>query len=100
MKFLVAVTPSPTLPPLESARAGLAWLQERRDNGTFEAIYAYPQTGGFVIWQSESPEQLMEELMSYPLAPWVSYDVKPLVELDVGFGHLIAALERLDHPTE
>jgi hypothetical protein len=96
MKFLVTVTPSPTLPPAEAARSGLAWLQERRENGTFESIYAYPQTGGFIVYEAESFEWLMEDLMDYPLAPWVSYDVKPLVELDGAFGRLIGLLDKIE----
>lgn len=96
MKFLVTVTPSFTLPPAAQARAGLAWLQERQENGTFEAIYAYPQTGGFIIYEMDSPEALMDDLMSYPLQPWVAYDVKPLVELAPAFGKLITQLDRLE----
>jgi hypothetical protein len=94
MKYLVTVTPGPTPPSLEAVRAAQEWIQEKVDDGTFECVYAFPQGGGCSIGENDSAEQLMEQLMDYPLSPFVDYDVKPLVELDAAFERFIPFVEK------
>jgi hypothetical protein len=82
-------------PPLELVRASREWIQARIDDGTFEAVYAFPGGGGVSIGENDSHEQLMEQLMDYPLSPFVEYDVKPLVDLDAAFDRFIPFVEKV-----
>ncbi len=95
MKFLVTVTPGPMPPPIELVRASQEWIQAKLDDGTFECVYAFPQGGGCSIGENESHEQLMEQLMDYPLSPFVDYDVKALVDLDAAFDRFIPFIEKM-----
>lgn len=95
MKFLITVTPGPMPPPLELVRSSREWIQARIDDGTFEAVYAFPGGGGVSISENESHEQLMEELLDYPLSPFVEYDVKALVDRDAAFDRLIPFIEKV-----
>jgi hypothetical protein len=94
MKYLVTAKPGPMPPPIELVRQAQEWLQARVDDDTFEAIYAYPQGGGCSIGENESVEQLMEQLLDYPLSPFVEFDVQPLVELDAAFDRFIPFVEK------
>ena len=95
MKFLVTVTPGPMPPTPELVKAAREWIEEKRDDGTFEAVYAFPQGGGCSIGENDSHEQLMDMLMEYPLSPFVSYDVRPLVDADAAFDRFDAYAERM-----
>jgi hypothetical protein len=95
MKFLVTVKPGPMPPPIELVRSAQEWIQERVDDGTFECVYAFPGGGGCSIGEYDSHEQLMDQLMEYPLSPFVEYDVKALVDLDAAFDRFIAYVEKV-----
>jgi hypothetical protein len=95
MKFLVTTKPGPMPPPVELVRQAQDWIQERLDDGTFQAVYAFPQGGGMSIGENESHEELMEELMAYPLSPFVEYDVQPLVDVDAAFDRFIPFVEKM-----
>jgi hypothetical protein len=95
MKYLVMVKPGPMPPPLELVRSAQSWLEERRSDGTFDAVYAYPEGGGCSIGDYESHEDLMEQLMEYPLSPFVQFEVQPLVEMDAAFPRFVSFIERM-----
>jgi|EndMetStandDraft_5_1072996.scaffolds.fasta_scaffold265043_1 hypothetical protein len=95
MKYLVIGKPGPMPPPVELVRSAQGWLQARLDDGTFECVYAYPEGGGLSIGEYESAEQLMEELIDYPLSPFVDYEVHSLVDMDAGFERLIPFIEKM-----
>lgn len=81
---------------LRRLRPGIdEWIQTKVDDGTFECVYAFPEGGGCSIGQNDSHEQLMEQLMDYPLSPFVDYEVHPLVELDAAFDRFIPFVERM-----
>jgi hypothetical protein len=81
---------------LRRLRPGIdEWIQTKVDDGTFECVYAFPEGGGCSIGQNDSHEQLMEQLMDYPLSPFVDYEVHPLVELDAAFQRFIPFVERM-----
>jgi len=93
MKYLVTVTPGPMPPPVDAVRAAREWLQARLDDGTFEAVFAFPEGGGCSIGENESHEQLMEQLLEYPLSPFSEFDVQPLVGIDAAFDRFIPYVE-------
>jgi hypothetical protein len=95
MKFLVTVTPGPMPPPVELIQPAQDWIQAKLGDGSFECVYAFPNGGGLSIGENDSHEQLMDQLLDYPLSPFVSYDVQPLVGLDVAFERFGAFAERM-----
>ena len=95
MKYLVMVKPGPMPPPIELVRAAREWVEEKRADGTFEAVYAFPEGGGVSIGENESHDALMEQLMEYPLSPFVQYEVKALVDLPVAFERFESFAERI-----
>jgi hypothetical protein len=95
MKFLVTATPGPMPPPPDLLREARDWLQSRVDDGTLECVYAFPHGGGCVIGEYDSHEDLMEQLMDYPLSPFVSYESHALVEFDAAFDRFIPYVERV-----
>jgi hypothetical protein len=95
MKFLVTVRPTGLPPPIEAVRAAREWLETRVEDGTFECIYAFPTGGGISIGENESHEQLMDEMLDYPLSPFVEFRVEPLVELGAAFDRFIPYMERM-----
>ena len=95
MKFLVTVKPGPMPPPIELVRQSREWIQAKLDDGTFDAVYAFPGGGGCSIGENDSHEQLMEQLLEYPLSPFVEYDVQALVDLNDAFDRLIPYIEKM-----
>ena len=95
MKYLVTVKPGPMPPPPELVRQAQEWIDAKVNDGTFEAVYAFPQGGGCSIGNNDSTEQLMEQLMEYPLSPFVEYEVQPLVERKAAFERFIPFVERM-----
>lgn len=95
MRYLVTVKPGPMPPPIEQLRQAKAWIQGRLDDGTFEVVYAFPEGGGLSIGSYDSIEQLMEQLLEYPLSAFVEYDVQPLTEVDAAFERVIPYMEKL-----
>jgi hypothetical protein len=95
MKFLTIVRPGPAPPPPDLARAAQQWLHEKLDDGTFESVYAFVEGGGFSVGNADSVEGQMELMLEYPIAPFVQYEVHPLVELDDAFERLMSMLERV-----
>jgi muconolactone delta-isomerase len=95
MKFLVTVTPGPMPPPMELIQAGEDWIRGKLDDGSFECVYAFPNGGGLSIGENDSHEQLMDQLLEYPMSPFVSYDVQPLVGMDAAFERFRSYAERM-----
>jgi hypothetical protein len=95
MKFLITVRPGPMPPPPELFRSAREWIQAKLDDGTFECVYAFPEGGGCSIGENDSHEQLMEELLDYPLSPFMEYEVRPLVDMDAAFDRAIPYIERV-----
>jgi len=95
MKFLTIARPGPMPPPADVVRAAQQWLRERRDDGTFECVYGFVEGGGLGVGNADSVERQMDLMLEYPLAPFVQYEVHPLVEPDDGFERLLAMLDRV-----
>ena len=95
MKFMVTATPRPLPPPADLLRQAQVWLQAKLDDGSFEAVYAFPEGGGCSIGENDSHEDLMDQLMDYPLSPFVDFEVQPLVDMDAAFDRIIPFAEAM-----
>jgi muconolactone delta-isomerase len=98
MKFLVMVTPRQVpMPPnviAELLSAQKDWLNERVDDGTFEAVYGFVGGGGCGIANVESHEQMHELLVSSPAFPIGDYEVKPIGDVNQIIEAGVAALRQ------
>ena len=95
MKFLVLATPGPIPPPVELVRSAQEWLDGRLSDGRIECCYGYAGGGGFSVTLADSHEELMDELLDYPLAGFVQFETRPLVGLDHAFKRFIETVERM-----
>ena len=95
MEFLVLVNPGPAPPPVELVRSSQEWINARLADGRIECCYAFVGGGGFSVAKADSHEEMMDELLDYPLSPFVDYEVRPLVGLDHAFKRFIALAEQM-----
>jgi muconolactone delta-isomerase len=99
MKYLVIGTPNQTPMPLEMAvniyKAAMAWSDERLKNGKIESFYIFAERGGFSIAKVNSPEELFDELLSYPLYPFFDWEVTALVEWKHGYNSIIEFYKKM-----
>ena len=95
MKFLVFARPRPVANPPENAaifQQTIDWISAGLAGGTADCIYNLPAGGGVAIVNTNSHETLTELLSSYPLQPWVQYEVHPLSDIKHAFDLTIKAL--------
>lgn len=84
MKYFVAATPGPMPPGPEQFDAAMAWLKDKVDDGTFDAVYGFLEGGGFSITNASSHHEVLEMMAEYPLFGFVTFEVRPLLELGEG----------------
>lgn len=96
MKFLVfarlrvgATWPNDALTLFQQT---IDWIDVRLTDGTFDCAYNLPAGGGVAIVNANSHETLTDILSSYPLQPWVQYEVHPLSDIKHAFDLTIKAL--------
>ncbi len=95
MKFLVFARPRPVANLPENAvifQQTIDWINAGLADGTLDCAYNLPAGGGVAIINSDSHETLTEVLSSYPLQPWVGYEVYPLSDVRHVFDLTIKAL--------
>jgi len=68
------------------------WINGRLTDGTFDCTYNLPAGGGLAIVNAASHETLTDILSSYPLEPWVQYEVHPLSDIKHAFELTIKTL--------
>lgn len=99
MKFLTMGMPGPRPVPAEMGvsvyEAAKLWIHQRIDEGKIECVYIFPDRGGFAISNAESHEEVMEELLDYPLYPFFKWEVKPLVHWEKAYDAVIALFEKM-----
>ena len=94
MKFLVFARPNVSVPDdkaLALWRATKEWTNARLTDGTLDCAYNLPTGGGVGIINSNSHEALTEILSSYPLQPWVQYEIHVLSDVNHLFDLAIMA---------
>jgi hypothetical protein len=95
MEFLVLVKPGPAPPPVELVRSAQEWIDGRLSDGTIKCSYAFVGGGGFSVTEADSHEEMMDELLDYPLTPFVEYEVRPLVGLNHAFERYVELVEKI-----
>lgn len=99
MKYLVTLSPKPFPVPMDQAvklyLAAKAWSAEKLKSGKIENSYIYPGGGGFAVANVSSHEELIDEMLSYPLYPFFDFEVKVLVDLDHGYNSTLAFYKKM-----
>jgi hypothetical protein len=98
MRFLVTASQGPVQPPPEALPGILSafkgWMHERMNAGKVEAAFSFPEGGGGCgIVNVTSHEELNEMLVSSPMAPFSTFEVRALADFDQGIDNGIRALE-------
>jgi hypothetical protein len=60
-------------------RKSQKWLDTKMTDGVVECAYSYPAGGGFLIFNASSHEELVAELIDFPLYPLSEFKVEPLL---------------------
>ena len=92
MKFLVITEPRGNLPPEAAGQlfqAARQWLDGKVRDGTLDIVHGFPAGGGVSISNADSHEELMRDIRDFPLFPFVSWDIRPLVDLHQSFDSAI-----------
>jgi len=99
MKYLITAKPGTTPIPREQGavllQAGLDWLNARLADGTLDNAYNIIGGGGTGIGNAETHEELLGFLLEYPLYPFFSWEITPLLDLDESLKGYIALYKRL-----
>lgn len=85
MKYpIIGQTGAAPIPPEFGAglyQAATAWMNERLAAGKHDCSYEYAElSGGFAVGKTDSHEEIMDELLSYPLFPLMNWEVTPLCD--------------------
>ena len=98
MKWLIITEPRGNLPPEAAGalfEAAREWIDGNKKDGIIESQYAFLAGGGVTISNADSHEQLMNEIREFPLFPFISWDVRPLVDINQSFDSAIAMFKRM-----
>ena len=99
MKFMITGLPGTTPIPREQAAellgAGLAWIKAKFADGTIESHYNLFGGGGFAIVNADSHEQVLADILAYPLYPFFTWEVTLLLDFERSFDEYIRFYQRL-----
>jgi hypothetical protein len=99
MKYLIRANPGITPIPREQGavlmQAGLEWLKVKLADGTLDAAYNIMGGGGAGIGNAETHEEILRLLLEYPLYPFFSWEITPLLDLEESLKQYTAFYERM-----
>jgi hypothetical protein len=102
MKYLIIAKPGTTQIPVEQGaallQAGLSWIKAKLADGSIDSTYNFFGGGGFAIGNADSNEQMLANLLEYPLYPFFVWEVTPILDFEeslsryMEFYHKLASL--------
>lgn len=101
MKYLVTWKVNPVPPEmakmaLDLVKASLAQTDKDVKEGRItEASMYVDQSGGLVIVDVESNEELYQRLANEPFAPFLDFCVTPLIDYKIGYQSVISLFEKM-----
>ena len=72
-----------------------AWLKEKLADGTMDCTYNLFGGGGIGIVNAASHEEVLAMLLSYPLYPYFSWEVTPLLDFEAAYKAYISYYQQL-----
>jgi muconolactone delta-isomerase len=85
MRFLVTATPIVPLTDPAILHKLADWMQEQQQAGRMTAAYGLVGGGGCSVMDVASVEELHELTALCPIGAYLSFDIKPLIDLDSSF---------------
>ena len=76
-------------------RRSKEWVNAKLTEGTLECAYSFPSGGGFFIVNADSHEDLMKQLVDFPLGPLSEFEVQAICDFNQATDMAIEALKGL-----
>ena len=100
MKYLVmARTGAVPIPPEKASdlfKEAKEWIKIHLANGKHDCHHLFVEGGaGFSIVNADSHEELMDEIIDYPLYPFLDWEVNALCDSDHGYEALVELWQKL-----
>jgi hypothetical protein len=99
MKYLIVAKPGTTPIPVEQGaellQMGLGWIKAKLADGSLDSTYNVIGGGGIAIGNADTPEQILADLLDYPLYPFFSWEVTPLLDLESSLDKYMEFYKRL-----
>jgi muconolactone delta-isomerase len=85
MKFLVTATPMAPLTDPAVLEKLADWMREQQQAGRIKLAYGFVGGGGCSVMDVATAEELHEHTALCPIGNYMSFEIKPLIELDASF---------------
>jgi muconolactone delta-isomerase len=98
VKYLVVGTTGEQVPLKKAAaiwRAAKEWMRLKMENGMFDCHFVFADSsGGFIVSNAKSHEEVEESLMDFPAFPIVQWEVTPLCEWENQYDRLVELYQK------
>jgi hypothetical protein len=102
MKYLITGKPGTTPIPREQGavllQAVLEWTKAKLADGTLDAAYNIIGGAGTAIANAETHEEILTLLLEYPLYPFFSWEITPLLDFEDSAKQYIESYKRMGSP--
>ena len=102
MKYLITAKPGTTHIPTEQGavllQAVLEWTKAKLADGTLDSVYNLFDGGGIGIGNAETNEEILANLLEYPLYPFFSWEITPLLDMEDSVKQYIESYKRTGSP--
>jgi len=99
MKYLVIAKPGAIpIPPEQGEKllqASKEWINGKLTDGSIDVTYNFFGGGGFAITNSDSHENVLKELLGYPMYPFFQWEVTPILDQEESFNQYIAFYQKM-----
>jgi hypothetical protein len=97
MKYLITGRWKAPVPPEQAPelwQAAKDWMSSRLENATLDCHYPFPDvSGGMVIANYDSHEAVWEDIISFPLSPYLAWEIEALCEWEYVYDKTIEAVQ-------
>ena len=99
MKYLVSgkqtIYPDDYETKVDFLRKSQEWLTAKMAEGIVESAYSYTAGGGFIIFDVTSHEELVTQLIDFPLYPLSEFNVEPIIEFNANSDIIVEEFRKL-----
>lgn len=72
------------------------WVKAKLADGTLDCAYSFPAGGGFFIFNADSHEDLMKQLVDFPLRPLTEFEIHAICDFNKATDMVIESVKDLD----
>jgi muconolactone delta-isomerase len=98
MKYLITAQAGQVPPELgvDVYRAAKAWMNAKLADGSLDFHYVFADlTGGLVIANADSHEEVLDRILDFPLYPFFQWEVDALCDWSHSYDKIIGLYQRL-----